>query len=409
MNSAFAAGVLIGVSAFGSGMLYLPAGFNAMGYVGACLVMVLLATLTWLSLWALNLVDDKARKIRNRKYDYSYFAESIGTKFSCLVSIIFIIANFLTCYCFFARMSELSLTVLNVFWKYESSTSQISLYLRLLFITLYPILSYTFLIQKDLSVLQPIAYMSLGTTLFYSFLMIGCGIVSRNSLSDLKPFNNKGVLSAIVRMIFAAHCQFAFFDSKNTLRSKTFSNSLLMITIGVAVIYGCYLTIGFFGYKYLGSAIKDSFILTILKEEGFDNNLLSKNNYLLPSELFKYATILMTACFIIIFFTGATITIYTFIPEIEKILSICGIYSSKNILCFLIIFLLWLCNLKKDVNIDLVLTLSAAIGTNSLSFAIPGIYIISSTKNNKSKVIGYSLVIASIVIVGLMAAESFYK
>ena len=68
MNSAFAAGVLIGVSAFGSGMLYLPAGFNAMGYVGACLVMVLLATLTWLSLWALNLVDDKARKIRNRKY-----------------------------------------------------------------------------------------------------------------------------------------------------------------------------------------------------------------------------------------------------------------------------------------------------------------------------------------------------
>ena len=61
------------------------------------------------------------------------------------------------------------------------------------------------------------------------------------------------------------------------------------------------------------------------------------------------------------------------------------------------------------MNIDLVLTLSAAIGTNSLSFAIPGIYIISSTKNNKSKFIGYSLVIASIVIVGLMAAESFYK
>lgn len=264
-------GLLFGTSAFGMGMLTLPSTFNQLGIILTLMIMLSLAALLYASLYFINAVDESEKATGN--HDYSYFSNKISPKLKIIVSIAFICSNFCVVYLFLRRATDLTVALVNMGLKLENTT-----WIRLVFLSFYAVMSTFLFLQKDLSVLKPLSYVSLGAAIYFMVLMFIMGVTTKNKFSSLKLFNFDNGVSACLNIIFAAHCQFSFLDFKRILKEQNKKTGNKLALVGTLMIYGIYIPVGFFGYMYLGTNVGTDYILKHFLDNANDNLLFEMNN-----------------------------------------------------------------------------------------------------------------------------------
>ncbi|ORD94132.1 hypothetical protein ECANGB1_1107 [Enterospora canceri] len=397
-NSTMVAGLLFGTSAFGMGMLYMPATFNQLGYVGMSTIMAFMFLLTYLSLYFINLADEKEQEIEksSSKRDYSFFA-NFNRHLSLMVTIAFILSNFAVVYLFLRRATDLTVALINIKAKMATTT-----WVRLGVLTFYSIAALSLFMQHDLTILKPLSYVALFACFYYAALMVMLGFTSKIPLSELKPFRYDNGLNALLNAIFAAHCQFSFLNFKDTLRVKNDRNSKKMLLIACLTIYLSYATIGFFGYKYMGSSIGSDYILGLVVKNFSENKLLDNNN-LFGRKLFQGLLFVLSTLFIVIFFTGIPLTVFTFVPEIEKLVKRANVKPNTRIVKLIIGLALYVFALPSSLNEGLFLAFVSAFCTNFLSFGFPGIYAVHYSTDRRIRGIGYSMIGFSSILALLLA------
>ncbi|KAL6121306.1 transmembrane amino acid transporter [Nucleospora cyclopteri] len=395
-------GFLFGTSAFGLGMLYLPAVFNQIGYMGAFLTILMLFGLSWLSLYFLNITDEAIDPEKN--HEYSYYAAFISSKTKKIVEICFILSNFTVVYLFLRRASDLTVSLIK-FWFVVAEPY----YIRMAILTFYAITCYLLFLKEDLSALKFLSYLSLSSAIFYSLLMIVCGMYSEITLGEMKAFNNYKGVDAFSNLIFAAHCQFAFLAFKGNLTVKNRRNGLIMATIGLLVTYGIYTTVGIFGYKYLGKSVEDKYILELVVDN-LRNNVLIDKNKAMCSRSMSYCLALLTGMFVIIFYAGIPLTAFTFIPVIQKFTDDSNFKMSRIQSASIVAILMYLVAIPIELNEGFLLGIISAICTNFLSFGFPGLYGMKFGSTALEKRAGCCLLIISCLIgigkIGLLLYET---
>ncbi|OQS53578.1 transmembrane amino acid transporter [Ecytonucleospora hepatopenaei] len=386
----FTTSLLFCTSAFGMGMMLLPAAFNCLGYVLSLAIMLSLGALLYASLYFLNAADESEKK--TGEHDYSYFAAKISPKFKIGVSISFICSNFVVVYLFLRRATDLSVSVINLMFNFKNIT-----WFRFSLLTFYAIMSCLLFLQKDLSVLKPFSYVSLGAAIYYSVLMVIMGCGSKVKFRELKAFNFYNGINATVNIIFAAHCQFSYLSFKRLLRTQNTSTGNKLAMGGTAMIYAIYITVGFFGYMYLGSAVDTQYILGHYLENPKDNALFKMNN-VFPEKVYKGMIVTLVALFAVIFFTNVPLTVFTFLPEIQTLCAQAGFKARREYVGVVVALLVYAAAIPRKLPEGLFLTLSAAFFTNFLSFGFPGIYGAYYCQSKREKFVGALLYFFSAVV-----------
>ena len=393
-SSTLSTGLMFGTSAFGMGMLSMPAIFNQLGYVTALMIMLFFAAALYGSLFCLNLADDNQET--KEFHDYSYFASHISRKLKALVSVAFVFSNFAVIYLFLRRATGLTVCLFNMYFDYKGWAF---IMFRMLFLVVYALLSTLLFLQEDLSMLKPMAYVSLFAAFYYSILMIVMGITSPIAFKDLKAFNWYKGMPALLNIIFAAHCQFSVLGFKNILANKNRDSGNKMALIGTVVIFSIYISVGFFGYKYLGNGVGSEYILGLFLENT-QTNLLFTNNTIINATLYKVMICLLVALFVSIFFTNIPLTALAFIPEIQELFFMAGYKAKRTPVAMVVGLLMFVLAIPQKLPEDLVLEFSSCFFSNFLSFGFPGIYGMFNSKNTKIKNIGFSLLLLSIFVMG---------
>lgn len=400
LNSPLTAGLLFGTSAFGMGMLYLPAAYFQLGYMGMLIMSAVMFLISWFSLYCLNGAEGVCED--GNKHDYSYFAR-FSSKLSLGISVAFLASNFAVIYLFLRRATDLTVALLGEITTIENRAT-----IRFMVLTLYTLAAFSFFIKRDLSMLKPLSYVSLFAGFYYSALMVICGIGSKNKLSELNAFAWNDGLDAFLNFLFAGHCQFAFLDFLSTLKEKNVKNGKKLMTIGLLVIYVIYTIVGFFGYKFLGESIGTNYILGVVLDD-FSDNVLYTHNNVFPKAVMKVLLLLLTGLFVVIFFTNIPLTVFAFLPELEKIMFKCNVKVKRLYTCIGVAVVMWALAIPTKLKEQLILGLFSAFFTNFLSFGFPGMYGLYYLKDKRFKPLCIMLVGLSTLIAIANVTFMLYK
>ncbi|CAG2101416.1 unnamed protein product [Medioppia subpectinata] len=177
-------------STLGSGILFMPASFNQLGYLTAWIVVAMIGLLNWYSIYSLSYAAESAKG--DKEQTYSSVAEMFSKKLKLVVDLTFSISNLGTCFIFLRRAAKYS-SILICQILPKSVDSEIC---RKVVLALLSIFSFRMLLLESLSSLSPLSYLSMFSALYYLGLMISLGFFGYKAAG--KELYDKMILDLII-------------------------------------------------------------------------------------------------------------------------------------------------------------------------------------------------------------------
>lgn len=395
------------VSSLGTGILYMPASFKLLGYGYAFVTIILIGFLTYFTLY--TLAYSATVKGRTEGITYSALAGSFSPRLRVAVDVTLIASNAgiaASILRFFCQSVATFLAQIGAGWPSTVS------YFGALGFALFLVI---FLARKDSIAIQGIvSKISLCGVFFYLGLVIYYALYYGHALSDISAMGTE-VSAGFGNFIFAMHCQFSFLSIFNQMEDQSLSavsticiSALLLATF----IYGCS---GFFGYKAVGNAIGSRHIL-----EAFADR---KGEFMqrIARESFDKYGVLPGIAQVFFLFISFWAVIFLSMPAARTIRQLVfgdrgQKYSTRSsvdnsgrsrtlaALGLAIIYLLLCAPVNLDINI--IIGVSAALFTAPLSFGYPSLFMILVSKRFSLK---SNLSFGIIVLTGILALSMLYR
>lgn len=278
----------------GAGTIFMPAAVKDLGNINFVFVFSLIAFFSFLTLYMISFVANEYAKT-NAKGDMSYY--SITNQYSrvlaAFVDIALMIQGIGSCVLYMFSITNWCFNLLEI----DSPTYM----KKLLVIAGFSVLVTFIAMQKDLSALRYVQYLSvssvfylLGLCIYYSFVL-----PSEDGGKPITMDNTfKNTYSGISSFVFAIGCHQNIVQVYSELKEKSMSNitliSAMCITTGLLI----YSTMGYFGYKLIGEDIGSDAILQFMfgKDNNFSRRLEALSKSTTPVKIGGVAFIVVLFC-----------------------------------------------------------------------------------------------------------------
>lgn len=250
--------VIMVCTMFGSGVILLPKGYVAIGWLGGTLFFAFSLLITMLSLYFISMA---AHRLKKKESTYYTCVVSIHYVFGILAEIAMIISGVLACVFYLKLVSKWTAT--------SFFSASIEVYISIPAILLMTSLSFL----KNLSKLKHMSYVSVGSVIYLMFLVLLyyvklrlLGTNENKKSLGIKALNTN-FSKSIGPFVFALCCQQNIVNVYNSLADKSI-RSIFTISICAPLFGGSiYYIIGLVGYLLIGKNIESDILSTFIKKE----------------------------------------------------------------------------------------------------------------------------------------------
>lgn len=230
---------------FGAGVVCIPNGFMAMGYLGGTALLSLAVLITILTLIFLCLSVEKS-KIKN----FAELSAKMGKGFGVLLDWLVALLCYGSTLCYFLMLVK---NITNASFqengKKERALVGFVLSLPLFFLS----------IMKSLDKLSFTSILTVFATFFVGLCLFIWNFTNRTDLGKKAVAFDTGIMKGYPSLLFALGCQQNAVAIYSSLKNRSTRNGIFTMSIGAGLAFGLYLLIGIFGYLTFGdiSKIKD--------------------------------------------------------------------------------------------------------------------------------------------------------
>lgn len=373
---------------FGTGILFMPAGFRLLGYAYALVALACVSLLTYFALYSLTYAAIATNS--TEEASYSNLAASFSVRFKRLIDVTMLgrnmgITTVLTRY--FCTNAARMLKNLGMPGDPEL--------VRRLCLVLFVLAVVYFGMKDSLASLSFISRISLAGVLCYLLSITYYALAYGHPVRELRAVSD-GYGSGVVKFVFALHCQFSYLNVFNEMQEKSLPEVSGVIALACAGIGLIYAASGFFGYMAAGEAIGERQILEVF---GDRNDPLMQRISRGSADKYGVVPGLVISCFLFVWFGFIVFASFPTITLIQKYLSSGGKPARRGPIVLATGAFLLVGGLPAELQITKLLSLSAALFTNPLSFVYPSIFmILVSPRLSLRSLLAYALIACSLVL-----------
>ncbi|KAI5148072.1 hypothetical protein ENBRE01_0086 [Enteropsectra breve] len=358
------------VSTFGTGILLMPTVFRKLGYVAGIAAIVFVAALNYFTLYSLAYSAHSMEVPRTASF--TLIANTISPLLKNAADIAMIGSNlgnvFYTLKAFLDTTESLAINVFGM-----DATHGIN-FMRIVLVVLLSALFF-FFIQEDLSALSFISNIVVVSVVYYLGLVIYFALGHGVEFDSLTKFDKDGI-DSVVNIVFALHAQFAYLSIFTSMKSNKMADVKKTLSIATSLLVVVYSFSGFFGYWATGKVMNDNFIKFLNSDDakplGFYQSMMN-----LPMDNKGILRTILNVGFLVVWFGGLIFATAPIITIVSSWVSVGKAKVDRKIVSFgmcLFYLAMGIFLTSGKAQIDSILTVFAAIFTNSLSYVFPSIF-----------------------------------